>query len=358
MCFSALVKVVIFLTFFPHRSAGTDSMQFFVTAVREVSFPEFTINGFLDEEQILYYDSIMRELIPKKEWMKKVDADAPGFWSTYTQTAQGIQADFKNRMGIIMQLANSTASNGVHTYQNIFSCELDDDGTTRGQYKYAYDGEDFISLDLKTVTFTATNPKAVGTKQDWESRGLASLFKSYLEKDCIKWLKNFVSYGRETLERKDPPEVSVFHEHLPSPEVVCHATGFFPSGLVMFWQKDGEELHEDVEIRETLPNQDGTFQKRAVLRVSPEELKEHEYTCVVQHSSLEKDLVLPVPDGGSLGAGAIVGIVLAVFAGVALVVAVGVLIWKKKKPTVRTRSSSFISTSTNSNTSEVSSSSE
>ncbi|KAF5885610.1 BOLA class I histocompatibility antigen, alpha chain BL3-7-like, partial [Clarias magur] len=97
-----------------------------------------------------------------------------------------------------------------------------------------------------------------------------------------------------------PPEASVFQKHSsPSPELVCHATGFFPKALTINWQKDGEDVHEDMELRETLPNQDGSFQKRSILKVPAEELQKHTYTCVVQHSSLEKELVREVPKGGA-----------------------------------------------------------
>ncbi|KAK3520900.1 hypothetical protein QTP86_002458, partial [Hemibagrus guttatus] len=60
-----------------------------------------------------------------------------------------------------------------------------------------------------------------------------------------------------------PPTASVFQKHSPYPEVVCHATGFFPKAVNISWRKDGEDLNEDVELRETLPNQDGSFQKHS-----------------------------------------------------------------------------------------------
>ncbi|MCJ8742885.1 hypothetical protein PDJAM_G00087520 [Pangasius djambal] len=97
------------------------------------------------------------------------------------------------------------------------------------------------------------------------------------------------------------------------------------------WQKDGEEVHEDVELRETLPNQDGSFQKRSILRVPAEELQKHTYTCVIQHSSLEKELVLEVPKGGGSG-GAPIGVIVGVVAALVALVAVvaGIVVWKKK----------------------------
>ncbi|KAF7687702.1 hypothetical protein HF521_014930 [Silurus meridionalis] len=94
----------------------------------------------------------------------------------------------------------------------------------------------------------------------------------------------------------DLPETSVFQKRSFPPEVVCHATGFYPKALLISWQEDGQNVLEDVELRETLPNQDGSFQKRSILKVSAEELQKHTYTCVIEHSSLEKDLVLPVSE--------------------------------------------------------------
>ncbi|MCI4392382.1 hypothetical protein PGIGA_G00145250 [Pangasianodon gigas] len=231
----------------------------------------------------------------------------------------------------------------------MYGCELDDDGTTRGYSQYGYDGEDFVSLDLKTKTWIAPTPQAVITKHKWDpDAGLNNNMKNYLENTCIEWLKKYVSYGRETLERKVRPEASVFQKHSPSAEVVCHATGFFPKAVVISWQKDGEEVHENVELRETLPNQDGSFQKRSILTVPAEELQKHTYTCVIQHSSLEKELVLLVRGGAPIAI--IVAVVAALVALVAVVA--GIVVWKKKnsgfKPVPAKPSSEGDSSSNNS----------
>ncbi|XP_037387199.1 natural cytotoxicity triggering receptor 3 ligand 1-like [Pygocentrus nattereri] len=128
--------------------------------------------------------------------------------------------------------------------------------------------------------------------------------------------------------RRVRPEASLFQKDSSSP-VVCHATGFFPKAVNISWQKNGEDLHEDVEFRETLPNQDGTFQKRSVLTVSPEELNRHNYTCIIQHSSLEKEMVLYVSRrrvSGGDWIGIIVGAVVT-----ALLIIVVIVVWMKKK---------------------------
>ncbi|XP_060763807.1 BOLA class I histocompatibility antigen, alpha chain BL3-7-like isoform X3 [Neoarius graeffei] len=324
--------VLLFLTVSLHlSSAVTYSLQYLYTGVTGVNFPEFTEVGLVDGEQFSYYDSNIRRVIPKAEWIQKVDTDDPDYWNIQTQVMQGTQEVFKFNMATVMQRFNHTA--GVHTVQEMVGCELDDDGSTRGYSQFGYDGEDFISFDLKTLTWIASTPQAVITRNKWNNDpGDTVGLKNYLENICIEWLKKYVSYGRETLERKVRPEASVFHKYSPSPEVVCHATGFFPKAVMITWQKDGEDLIEDVELTETLPNQDGSFQKRSILKVPAEELQKHKYTCVVQHSSLEMELEREVPkdgesDGGQIGV--VIGVVVAVVALVAAVVA-AVVFWKKR----------------------------
>ncbi|MCJ8746643.1 hypothetical protein PDJAM_G00143910 [Pangasius djambal] len=290
-----LMEGLLFLMIsFPQTSAVTHSLQYLYTAVTPgIHFPEFTAVGLVDGEQFVSYDSNITEMIPKTEWIKKIDADDPDYWKNQTQKMQRDQENLTQLLATVMQDFNH--SKGGHTLQRMYGCELDDDGTTRGYDQYGYDGEDFISLNLTTETWTAVNDKAVITKHMWESTGAEAKYMwNFLEEECIKQLKKYVSYGRETLERKVRPETLVFQEYYFFGKVVCHATGFFPKALNVTWQKDGEDVHEDVELRETLLNQDGSFQKRSILRVPAEALQKHNYTCVIQHSSLEKELVLPV----------------------------------------------------------------
>ncbi|KAJ8358128.1 hypothetical protein AAFF_G00031450 [Aldrovandia affinis] len=55
------------------------------------------------------------------------------------------------------------------------------------------------------------------------------------------------------------------------------------------WQKKGEDHYDDVEQWETVPNEDGTFQTTS--RLTVKDWQTEDYTCVVQHKSLEKDIV-------------------------------------------------------------------
>ncbi|KAG7457582.1 hypothetical protein MATL_G00228650 [Megalops atlanticus] len=315
-------------------SAATHSLQYFYTGVwGEINFPEFAVVGQVDDSQFMYYDSRNKMAIPKTEWMK--ENEGADYWHKETQTDIGHQQSFKSNVEILMQRFNQTS--GVHTLQWMYGCEWDDEtGTTEGYDSYGYDGEDFISFELENMRWITPLPQGFVTKNKWDSdRAWNEQLKSYLSQICIDWLKKYVGYGRSTLERKVPPEVSLLQRD-PSSPVTCHATGFFPSGIVVYWQKNGRDLHEGVELGEMLPNEDGTFQITSHLRVKPEDWKKDTYTCTVQHSSLERNIVKrvcveeirtnQVPDGLPLVA--IIGGAVAVL--LPLVAAIGFFIWRKK----------------------------
>uniref|UniRef100_A0A8B9HC67 Ig-like domain-containing protein n=1 Tax=Astyanax mexicanus TaxID=7994 RepID=A0A8B9HC67_ASTMX len=324
-----VLRLLFFLAVSLHlSSAGSHSLQYSYTVVSPgTNLPEFTAVGQLDGEQIVYYDSNISEIIPKTEWIKNVD-DYAEYRNEETTRLQCDQQRAIDDLTRAVQFSNHTEGAGVHTFQSVYGCEKDDDGTERGYKRNSFDGDDYISLDLNTETYNAVVPEAVPNK--WLERAdTVRNQKAYLLNECIELLQKYVKYGRSTLERKVCPKVSVFKKNSSSP-VVCHATGFFPRAVNISWQKNGEDLNEDVELRETLPNQDGTFQKRSILTLSPEELKNNNYTCVVQHSGLEKVLVLQVHGhivklgGGSLGV--IVGVVVVVLL-LVIIACFGVIIW-------------------------------
>ncbi|XP_053337534.1 BOLA class I histocompatibility antigen, alpha chain BL3-7-like [Clarias gariepinus] len=321
----------------------THSLQYFYTAVTPgKNVPEFTVVCLVDGQEFEYYDSDLRNATPKTEWILKITVDEPDYWNRHTELYHFWQKNFKTGLNMVMKDFNHTT--GVHTGQWMLGCELDDDGTTRGHMQLGYDGEDFLIFYLKTKSWIPAKSGAVISDQFWDYiNGLTTEGrKNYVSITCIQRIKQYVSYGKETLERKAGPEVLVFQRHSsPSLEVVCHATGFFPKPLNITWQKDGEDVHEDVELRETLPNQDGSFQKRIILKVPAEEMQKHNYTCVVQHSSLEKELVREVPKG--LTGEALIAIITAVVAALVALVAVvaGIVVWKKKNSGERIHTFTF-----------------
>ncbi|XP_042338793.1 major histocompatibility complex class I-related gene protein-like, partial [Plectropomus leopardus] len=137
----------------------------------------------------------------------------------------------------------------------------------------------------------AEKPQAEIIKQEWNENIVhMESWTRHLNKECVARLKMFLNYGKN-LQRKDLPSVSLLQKS-PSSPVSCHATGFFPNRAVMFWRKDREEIHEDVDLGEILPNHDGSFQMSIDLNVSsvtPEDWRR--YDCVFHLSGVKDDIV-------------------------------------------------------------------
>uniref|UniRef100_A0A3B4E7D9 Ig-like domain-containing protein n=1 Tax=Pygocentrus nattereri TaxID=42514 RepID=A0A3B4E7D9_PYGNA len=176
----------------------------------------------------------------------------------------------------------------------------------------------FYDSNVKEVVLTADWIKDDDDVEHWTLQELeAQSFEDLYKFELPHLMKLFNQTGVR-------PKVFLYQRD--SSEVVCHATGFFPKALMISWQKNGEDLHEDVDLRETLPNLDDTFQKKSILTVSPEELDKHNYTCIVQHISLEKEMVLQVNNHRAV---------------TVLLVVVVIFVWKKKQPGKRRNASNF-----------------
>nr|ABU86893.1 MHC class I antigen [Ctenopharyngodon idella] len=323
------MRSVVLLLLGAHLAyAGTHSLKYLYTAVSgDIDFPEFTAVGLVDDEQFMYFDSNIKKAVPKTEWIRQnVGAD---YWDSETQSDIVSHRAFKNNIQIAMERFNQ--SKGVHTFQEMYGCEWDDQtGTTDGFRQEGYDGEDFLSLDLKEERWFSPVQQGVPTVHKWNNdRADLEGRKHYFSTECIEWLKKYLEYGKSSLQKTVSPQVSLLQKD-PSSPVTCHATGFYPRGIIISWMKNGQDHYEDVDLYELLPNEDGTFQKTSTIRVTPDEWKKNEFICVVEHQGktvTEKKIRTNNETSVPIGIiGAVAAVILLVVIGVA-----GFMVYRKKK---------------------------
>ncbi|KAG8517161.1 Major histocompatibility complex class I-related gene protein, partial [Galemys pyrenaicus] len=289
-----LRTLIIFSLYFP---LGTHSLRYFRLGVSDPSqgIPEFISVGYMDSHPITTYDSVSQLKEPKAPWM--AENLAPDHWERYTQLLRGWQQDF---LVELKQLQSHYNHSGIHTYQRMIGCEILEDGSTTGFLQYAYDGQDFIIFNKETLSWVALDSIAQIIKRAWEAnRHELQYQKNWLEKECIAWLKRFLEYGKETLQRTE---------------------------ISMMWMKNGEEIVQEMEFGDVLPSGDGTYQMWVSVELDPQS---GHYSCHVEHCGHHMVLqahqeleTLPVVVKAIFGF-----TVLAIIA----LFGVGVLVWRRRR---------------------------
>lgn len=245
--------------------------------------PEFIAVTTLDKQQIDYYDSDTNELIPKQDWMKKYTSGE--MWKEDSKIRQEVHQIYRRNIHDLMERFNQTR--GVHVYQRMYGCEWDDQtGESHGIDQYGYDGEDYVMLDIMEIRYITPVPQGEITVQKWNNnRAQLQHLQKYYKYECVKWLKQFLASRKAPLETKAPKVFLL--QRSPSSPVECFATGFYPSAVTVTWLKGGQELNKYADLGETLPNEDGTFQSKSLLKVSADNWKNvHDYFCEVEHMGI------------------------------------------------------------------------
>ncbi|XP_077013285.1 major histocompatibility complex class I-related protein 1 isoform X2 [Tamandua tetradactyla] len=287
----SLLPLIIALTV-EHSNARTHSLIYFRLGISDPShgIPEFISVGYVDSHPITTYDSVTRKKEPRAPWM--TENLASDHWERYTQLLRGWQQTFKMEL---QYLQNRYNHSGFHTYQRMIGCELQENNSTTGFLLYAYDGQDFIIFNKDTLSWTAVDHVAYTTKRAWEANlNELQYQKNWLETECVAWLKRFLEYGKDILQRTDPPLVRVNHKET-SPGITtlfCRAHGFYPPEISMIWMKNGEEIAQETDHGEILPSGDGSYQ--TWISVEIDSGSSDIYSCHVEHCGLH--LVLQVPE--------------------------------------------------------------
>uniref|UniRef100_A0A8C3QV19 Ig-like domain-containing protein n=1 Tax=Cyanoderma ruficeps TaxID=181631 RepID=A0A8C3QV19_9PASS len=125
-------------------------------------------------------------------------------------------------------------------------CVLYSNRTSQGFFYVGYNGQDFLSLNMKNVTWTLSqDTKFSQYVQSVFQNSTASteLMEIMFNETCVDEMKMLLHYGRAALERQELPVATVF-ARTPSPDqllLVCHVTGFYPRPISVAWLRDGLE---------------------------------------------------------------------------------------------------------------------
>ncbi|XP_028385051.2 patr class I histocompatibility antigen, A-2 alpha chain-like isoform X2 [Phyllostomus discolor] len=287
---------------------------------------------YVDDTEVQGFDTDAPNprLEPRVPWMKDpwVEQEMPGYWKERTGVCTHYAQISEGKLNTVRGHFNQS-EDVSHTFQETCGCTVGSDGRFLGGYsRFLYDGTEYISLNEDLRSWTAEDTATQVTWREVVQVPDAESRRAYLEGECVHQLHLYLEKGKETLLRADPPKTQVTHHPISDHEVTlkCWALGFYPVDITLTWQREGEDLTQDMELVETRPAGDGTFQKWAAVAVPPGE--EQRYTCHVQHQGLPEPLTLrwePPPQ-------TTITIIVSIAAALGLLGAVvtGAVLWRRK----------------------------
>ncbi|XP_040588453.1 patr class I histocompatibility antigen, A-126 alpha chain-like [Mesocricetus auratus] len=303
--------------------------------------PDFILGVYLDDILIERFNSRAeaRRLEHCAPW---VDQQQPEYWDSETRAIRKLIDIYQDFLETVLHLYNQSET-GYHTMQMLIACDvLPEEKFSRAQFKFVFDGRDYITLNEDLSTWTVVGKESEILREEWEKATFPKLFISTVMKSCENVILHQLDYGKDFFLRRDILKLHVTHKVRADGNVTlrCWALNFYHAELTLTWQRDGNNQIQNVEVIETRPAGDGTFQKWAAVVVSPGE--EQRYTCHVDHEGLREPITLRwEPPQPSLP---IMPIVTGLGLGVVLTGAVVTfLIWKRRSKGKKRAGSEFMS---------------
>uniref|UniRef100_A0A2K6TGQ2 Zinc-alpha-2-glycoprotein n=1 Tax=Saimiri boliviensis boliviensis TaxID=39432 RepID=A0A2K6TGQ2_SAIBB len=250
--------------------------------------PKFQAFGFLNDLSFFEYDSKDRRSRPLGLWRQ---VEGMEDWEQDSQLQKAREDIFMETLNDIMDYYND--SNGSHTLQGRFGCEIQNNRSTGASWEYTYDERGYIKFDKEIPAWIPLDPAAHITKQKWEAEPVYVLrAKAYLEEECPETLRKYLNYSKSILDRQDPPSVVVTSHQAPgkNKKLKCLAYDFYPREIDVHWTRAGT-VQEPDSGGDILYSGNGTYQAWVVVSVPPNDTAP--YSCYVQHSSLAQPLVVP-----------------------------------------------------------------
>ncbi|KAI4541336.1 hypothetical protein MG293_008478 [Ovis ammon polii] len=145
---------------------GTHSLRYHYLYLSEPgpSLPKFLAVGYVDDQPFIRYDSRVDKAEPQAPWITPMNAK---YWEKETKKqrkwAEIHQVETWQTMGY------HNHSSGMHSTHCMFGCEIQEDGHFNSFWRFGYDGQDHVSLDMETLSWVSANPVALLTKRRTET---------------------------------------------------------------------------------------------------------------------------------------------------------------------------------------------
>ncbi|XP_036128241.1 hereditary hemochromatosis protein isoform X3 [Molossus molossus] len=198
--------------------ARSHSLHYLLMGATEMDFglSLFEALGYVDDQLFVSYNHESRRAEPRVPWGRTTGQ----LWLQLSQSLKGWDHMFMVDFWTIMDNHNHSKVTKLgalpepHTLQVILGCEVLEDNSTRGFWKYGYDGEDHLEFCPELLSWRAAEPGAWATKLEWEvNKVRARQNRAYLERNCPQQLWQLLEMGTGVLDRKGSELLPPQHHH-------------------------------------------------------------------------------------------------------------------------------------------------
>uniref|UniRef100_A0A8B9HQ19 MHC class I-like antigen recognition-like domain-containing protein n=1 Tax=Astyanax mexicanus TaxID=7994 RepID=A0A8B9HQ19_ASTMX len=177
----------------------------------------------------------------------------------------------------IEDVINTT--NGI--IQREISC-TEDDSVVRMSDRWGVNGEDFLTLDPKTLKWSSDSPLAAPVQSDWnQMKFMTPSLKDFKLNQCKPSLMKLKMKKEEYLQENMYPKMYIFGKSSHDGDAVsmrCYISHKYLSGVRVRLTLDGVAV-DNVNISSPAPNMDGSVQIRLETKTNIKE--PNRYHCVV-----------------------------------------------------------------------------
>ncbi|XP_036883641.1 HLA class I histocompatibility antigen, alpha chain E-like, partial [Sturnira hondurensis] len=181
--------------------AGPHSLRYLHTAQSGPGRGEHRYNGVIsvDDTEIARFhrDTASARLEPRVPWMEQrwVEQEGARFWEEQTREMQHNAQRSRANLNQLRAHGHQSAHESP-TWQEMTGCVVGSDGRfLRGFSQFAYEGTDFLALNLDLPSWTAASGISWS---DVVRVPVANVQRVFLEDTCVARLHLFLKKGKET----------------------------------------------------------------------------------------------------------------------------------------------------------------
>ncbi|NP_001180252.1 MHC class I-related chain-like precursor [Monodelphis domestica] len=247
--------LLLLLETWTETQAWPASLRYDLTVLSQAEEPRqplYVALGYINDQLFLHYDGENENSRAERQKPWNDTEEGRKVWERVTQ---GLEEKGKELRMILQDILGqnnqSDSRDGSHTLQATLGCELQGNDSTRGFWRFRFDGQDFITFSPEKLSWISVHPGAQKIKEKWED-----WFQMKLQEEeyCSIRLQRYLATWKGILERTDlptdvPPRPNTLSDWHPPVELLIISIGLIFAVLIIVGAQVWRWIRAEPEIR-------------------------------------------------------------------------------------------------------------